>query len=171
MNPEACCSSSCCYSSLQRTVLNYSRLSLAIRILSKQLPSFFCNNDGLFRKPTSPPLPLREGPPLISVFSPQGRRGNRSSSSLVTISFYGWRTIRGLRQQRSCGLRYATAWTRIAYRVLARCLLLMLSACSMLDAGWLLDARGLLGLVIAAKGYLESFSVNMFLRKRVLPRM
>ena len=30
-----------------------------------------------FRKPTSPPLPLREGPPLISVFSPQGRRGNR----------------------------------------------------------------------------------------------
>ena len=29
------------------------------------------------RKPTSPPLPLREGPPLISVFSPQGRRGNR----------------------------------------------------------------------------------------------
>ena len=57
----------------------------------------------LFRKPTSPPLPLREGPPLISVFSPQGRRGNRSSSSLVTISFYGWRTIRGLRQQRSCG--------------------------------------------------------------------
>ena len=37
-----------------------------------------------------------------------------------------------------------------------------LGACSML-AGW--------GLVIAAKGYLESFSVNMFLRKRVLPRM
>ena len=34
---------------------------------------------GFFRKPTSPPLPLREGPPLISVFSPQGRRGNRSS--------------------------------------------------------------------------------------------
>ena len=56
-----------------------------------------------FRKPTSPPLPLREGPPLISVFSPQGRRGNRSSSSLVTISFHGWRTIRGLRQQLSCG--------------------------------------------------------------------
>ena len=64
MNPEACCSSSCCYSSLQRTVLNYSRPSLAIRILSKLLPSFFCHNDGFFRKPTSPPLPLREGPPL-----------------------------------------------------------------------------------------------------------
>ena len=122
MNPEACCSSSCCYSSLQRTVRNYSRLSsLAIRIFSKQLPSFFCHKDGFFRKPTSPPLPLREGPPLISVFSPQGRRGNRSSSSLVTISFYGWRTIRGLRQQRSCGLRYATAWIQIAYGLLGAC--------------------------------------------------
>ena len=46
----------------------------------------------VFRKPTSPPLSLREGPPLISVFfnslyapfgspcrgqKPQGRRGNR----------------------------------------------------------------------------------------------
>ena len=104
-----------------------------------------------FRKPTSPPFPLREGPPLISVFSPQGRRGNRSSSSLVTISFYGWRTIRGLRQQQSCGLRYATAWIRIAYRLLARCLLLMLGACPMLAAhtGWLLGAgdccQGLFG--------------------------
>ena len=38
----------------------------------------------VFRKPTSPPLPLREGPPLISVFSPQGRRGNRSSSIVFT---------------------------------------------------------------------------------------
>ena len=59
MNPEACCSSSCCYSSLQRIVRNYSRLSsLAIRILSKLLPSFSCHNDGSFLKPTSPPLPL-----------------------------------------------------------------------------------------------------------------
>ena len=123
MNPEACCSSSCCYSSLQRTVLNYFRpSSLAIRILSKLLPSFFCHNDGFFRKPTSPPLPLmrdfflksprpslplKRAPPLISVFSPQGRRGNRSSSSLVTISFYGWRTIRGLASSRAafCGMR------------------------------------------------------------------
>ena len=40
--------------------------------------SFSLNlNEGFFRKPTSPPLTLREGPPLISVFSPQGRRGNR----------------------------------------------------------------------------------------------
>ena len=40
-------------------------------------PDFLSINEGFFRKPTSPPLPLREGPPLISVFSPQGRRGNR----------------------------------------------------------------------------------------------
>ena len=122
MNPEACCSSSCCYSSLQRTVRNYSRPSFAIRILSKITPSFFCHNEGFFRKPTSPPLPLmrdfflksprpslplKRAPPLISVFSPQGRRGNRSSSSLVTISFYGWRTIRGLASSRAavCGMR------------------------------------------------------------------
>ena len=131
----------------------------------------------VLRKPTSPPLPLREGPPLISVFSPQGRRGNRSSSSLVTISFYGWRTIKGLRQQQSCGFLCGDepAFTQgLGCELLARCLMpaeclldarcLMLAECS-------LDARCLLGLVIAAKGYLESFSVNMFLRKRVLPRM
>ena len=71
-------------------------------------------NEGFFLKSPRPSLPLKRAPPLISVFSPQGRRGNRSSSSLVTISFYGWRTIRGLRQQRSCGLRYATAWIHFA---------------------------------------------------------
>ena len=81
-----------------------------LEAFSKTYLDFLNIKEGFFRKPTSPPLPLREGPPLISVFSPQGRRGNRSSSSLVTISFYGWRTIRGLRQQQSCGLRYATAW-------------------------------------------------------------
>ena len=41
----------------------------------------------VFRKPTSPPLTLREGPPLISVFSPQGRRGNRSSSELKPLRY------------------------------------------------------------------------------------
>ena len=60
MNPEACCSSSCCYSSLQRIVRNYSRLSsLAIRILSKLLPSFSCHNDGSFLKSPRPSLPLK----------------------------------------------------------------------------------------------------------------
>ena len=46
----------------------------------------------------------------------------------------------------------------------------LLDACCLLSACVMPDAC-LLGLVIAAKGYLESFSVNMFLRKRVLPRM
>ncbi len=65
MNPEACCSSSCCYSSLQRTVRNYSRPSFAIRMdFFENPPVLPCHNDGFFRKPTSPPLPLREGPPL-----------------------------------------------------------------------------------------------------------
>ena len=46
-------------------------------IFFENLPDFLSINEFFFRKPTSPPLPLREGPPLISVFSPQGRRGNR----------------------------------------------------------------------------------------------
>ena len=39
-------------------------LQLFAKNCPKLLPSFFCHNDGFFRKPTSPPLPLREGPPL-----------------------------------------------------------------------------------------------------------
>ena len=115
---------------------------------SDSLPQSLLSLWGFFRKPTSPPLPLREGPPLISVFSPQGRRGNRSSSSLVTISFYGWRTIRGLRQQRSCGflcgdepaftqgLGYGQLAPCCSCWLLARCLLTvcpMLAGCSKLD--------------------------------------
>ena len=127
MNPEACCSSSCCYSSLQRTVRNYPRPSLAIRILSKQLPSFFCHNDGFFRKPTSPPLPLmrdfflkstrpslplKKAPPLISVFSPHGKK--RKPLLLVARNhFILWMADhQRSRQQQSCVLRYATAWTK-----------------------------------------------------------
>ena len=108
-----------------------------------------------FRKPTSPPLTLREGPPLspspfplrvqgmcqppYSVlkplrymdggpsevfsktypsfltlkegstafskpFSPQGTRDVPTALlGAQTASLYGWRTIRGLRQQQSCG--------------------------------------------------------------------
>ena len=33
------------------------------------------------RKPTRPSLPLRKAPPLISVFSPQGRRGKPPSGA------------------------------------------------------------------------------------------
>ena len=34
------------------------------------------------RKPTRPSLPLRKAPPLISVFSPQGRRGKPPYSAV-----------------------------------------------------------------------------------------
>ena len=124
-----------------------------------------------FRKPTSPPLPLREGPPLISVFFPQGRRGNRPtrcsnrfairladhqrSSPAAELHFAVCDRMDTNRLQAACSMLAAQYW------LLARCW--MLAECS-------LDAC-LLVLVIAAKGYLESFSVNMFLRKRVLPRM
>ena len=48
-----------------------------LKVFSKTYLDFLNIKEGFFRKPTSPPLPLREGPALISVFSPQGRRGNR----------------------------------------------------------------------------------------------
>ena len=64
MNPEACCSSSCCYSSLQRTVLNTPRLSFAIRILSKTHQSSLTLNEGSFLKSPRPSLPLKRAPPL-----------------------------------------------------------------------------------------------------------
>ena len=38
------------------------------------------------RKPTRPSLPLRKAPPLISVFSPQGRRGKPPYSVLGTAT-------------------------------------------------------------------------------------
>ena len=40
----------------------------------------------IFRKPTRPSLPLRKAPPLISVFSPQGRRGKPPYSVLGTAT-------------------------------------------------------------------------------------
>ena len=161
MNPEACCSSSCCYSSLQRTVRNNSRLSFAIRILSKLLPSFFCHNDGFFRKSPRPSFidkagctrqfeselslrsfaqlfPIKEGStafpkplfswrrlaalgnlkasfhcPHLHNLSPQGDRGCANRPTRCSNRF----AIRladhqRSRQQQSCGLRYATAWTK-----------------------------------------------------------
>ena len=42
---------------------------------SKTHPSFL--NLKFFLKSTRPSLPLKKAPPLISVFSPQGKRGNR----------------------------------------------------------------------------------------------
>ena len=127
----------------------WGHLSSLRRVLRKQ----WCGIS--FRKSPRPSLPLKRAPPLISVFSPQGRRGNRSSSSLWTISFYGWRTIRGLRQQQSCGFlcgdepalrksfwwerrdtnKYLLLWTRFHFSLkdlLRGCLLLWDS----LDRWW-----------------------------------
>ena len=42
---------------------------------------FFPLKKVFFRKPTRPSLPLRKAPPLISVFSPQGRRGKPPSGA------------------------------------------------------------------------------------------
>ena len=65
-----------------------------------------------FLKSTRPSLPLKKAPPLISVFSPQGRRGKPPYSVLRTATLLGWRTIRGLCQV----LRDGTAWRRFAIR-------------------------------------------------------
>ena len=64
---------------------------------SKITPSLFfsallrkrgCNRPPVLsvRKPTRPSLPLRKAPPLISVFSPQGRRGKPPYSVLGTAA-------------------------------------------------------------------------------------
>ena len=141
MNPEACCSSSCCYSSLQRTVRNYSRLSsLAIRILSKTHQSSLTLKGGstAFPKPIfswrrlaalgivqasltllsfAQPFPSGyrgcTNRPFNSLYDPFGSpcRGQKRCSNRFAIRLADHQRSR---QQRSCGLRYATAWTRIA---------------------------------------------------------
>ena len=67
----------------------------------RSLAQLFPIKEGFFRKPTSPPLTLREGSPLISVFfnslydpfgspcrgqKPQGRRGKPPYSVLGTAT-------------------------------------------------------------------------------------
>ena len=105
-----------------------------------------------FRKPTSPPLPLREGPPLISVFSPQGRRGNRPtrcsnrfairladhqrSSPAAELRFFLCGDEPAFTQGLGCGLLDR-------YSMLAECSLdarCWLAACSILAACLMLDA-------------------------------
>ena len=56
MNPEVCCSSSCCYSSLQRTVRNRPRLHSIDNIVffSKTHQSSLTLNDGFFLKSPRP---------------------------------------------------------------------------------------------------------------------
>ena len=58
-----------CISPLQRFIAPSKDLKKAFFYLSVS-PA----RKDFFRKPTRPSLPLRKAPPLISVFSPQGRR-------------------------------------------------------------------------------------------------
>ena len=90
------------------------------------LASLFPIKEGIFRKPTRPSLPLRKAPPLISVFSPQGRRGKPPYSVLGTATLLGWRTIKGLRQV----LWDGTAWGRLAHQ------------CCCSSLGWLIFIKG-----------------------------
>ena len=65
-------------------------ISLNLKSLSKINPSFFTIKEGS----TAFPKP----------FSPQGTRDVPTALlGAQTASLYGWRTIRGLRQQRNCG--------------------------------------------------------------------
>ena len=48
---------------------------------SKTYPSFLTIKEGAFLKSSRPSLPLKKAPPLISVFSPQGRRGKPPSGA------------------------------------------------------------------------------------------
>ena len=59
--------------------LHIHAICLRTHIIKHMIISVICTNmrkgNSFFRKPTRPSLPLRKAPPLISVFSPQGRRG------------------------------------------------------------------------------------------------
>ena len=59
--------------------LHIHAICLRTHIIKHMIISVICTNmrkgNKFFRKPTRPSLPLRKAPPLISVFSPQGRRG------------------------------------------------------------------------------------------------
>ena len=59
--------------------LHIHAICLRAHIIKHMIISVICTNmrkgNSFFRKPTRPSLPLRKAPPLISVFSPQGRRG------------------------------------------------------------------------------------------------
>ncbi len=63
-----------------------------------------------FRKPTRPSLPLRKAPPLISVFSPQGRRGKPPSGARNRYA------LRLADHQRSSP--YCAGWDRLGITIL-----------------------------------------------------
>ena len=68
-----------------------------------------------FRKPTRPSLPLRKAPPLISVFSPQGRRGKPPSGAQNRFAL--WLADHQRSTPWLCGMGppfYSLLWDRLA---------------------------------------------------------
>ena len=61
------------------------RPSLPLKKVFRIPPSPFSQKE-VFLKSSRPSLPLKKAPPLISVFSPQGRRGKPPYSVLGTAS-------------------------------------------------------------------------------------
>ena len=64
----------------------------------------------MVRKPTRPSLPLRKAPPLISVFSPQGRRGKPPSGARNRYAI-------GLADQSKVS-PYCAGWDRLGITIL-----------------------------------------------------
>ena len=85
-------------------------ICLRAHIIKHMIISVICTNmrkgNKFFRKPTRPSLPLRKAPPLISVFSPQGRRGK--PLLLVARNRYALRLADHQRSRQI--VRDGTAW-------------------------------------------------------------
>ena len=96
---------------------------------------------GIFRKPTRPPLPLREAPPLTPTLSPQER--GRKPLLLVARNRYALR-LAGHQSPRQI-VRDGTAWVLLACELVMGLLLL---ACGLLRGMGTAWVRGvLMGLV------------------------
>ena len=90
--------------------LHVHAICLRTHIIKHMIISVICTNmrkgNKFFRKPTRPSLPLRKAPPLISVFSPQGRRGK--PLLLVARNRYALRLADHQRSRQI--VRDGTAW-------------------------------------------------------------
>ena len=90
--------------------LHVHAICLRTHIIKHMIISVICTNmrkgNKFFRKPTRPSLPIRKAPPLISVFSPQGRRGK--PLLLVARNRYALRLADHQRSRQI--VRDGTAW-------------------------------------------------------------
>ena len=169
-------------------------------ICSKIIPSFFVDKASCTRQFESELslhslaslFPIKEGSTSHLGLLPSGKKRKPLLSIVFTppsVPLVGDRDVARnhfilwladhQRSSPAAELHFAVCDRMDTNRLQAACSMLA-ARCWLLNTGCLLDACCLLSahlmlacclLVIAAKGYLESFSVNMFLRKRVLPRM